>query len=158
MNTHTPNIFVVEDDKFFAQMIKETLGKHFFKNVQIFQSGEDCLDRIHETPDLVILDYGLGTMNGLDVLRQIKSINPNIQVIFLSAQEKMDVAINSLKYGAFDYLEKTDASLQRMVHQVRKILNLNKIMAENSRYATLSKGFFVTTAVLMAIIAHFYLR
>lgn len=122
-----PNIFIVEDDQFFAQMLKIVLGKNNYTNVQHFDSGEACLENLYTNPDLVILDYNLGTMNGIEVLRKIKGINPNIHVIFLSSQEKMNVAINSLKYGAFDYIEKNPHNVTSLLNLIQKIFRMDKI-------------------------------
>lgn len=122
-----PNIFIVEDDHFFAQMLKIVLGKNNYTNVQHFESGEACIDHLYTNPDLIILDYNLGSMNGIEVLRKIKSINPNIHVIFLSSQEKMNVAINSLKYGAFDYIEKEPHNVTTLLNLIQKIFKVDQI-------------------------------
>ncbi|MFT6761069.1 MAG: DNA-binding NtrC family response regulator [Psychroserpens sp.] len=142
MKNQGPSIFVVEDDKYFANMIKEFLGRNNYRNVQVYNNGEDCLKNLQQIPDVVILDHRLGEMSGLEVLRKIKSTNPNIHVIFLTAQRKMNVAINSLKYGAFDYLEKNEESLQRLLVLIRQIRLTNDIVIKNREFKTFQYYFF----------------
>jgi DNA-binding NtrC family response regulator len=142
MKNQGPSIFVVEDDKYFANMIKELLSRNNYRNVQVYNNGEDCLKNLKQIPDVVILDYRLGEMSGLEVLRKIKSTNPNIHVIFLTAQRKMNVAINSLKYGAFDYLEKNEESLQRLLVLIRQIRLTNDIVTKNREFKTFQYYFF----------------
>ena len=124
---NNPRIFIVEDDRFFASMLKLVLGKNSYTNVRHFDNGEDFLENIYQNPDLVILDYNLGTMNGLDVLKQIKSINPNIHVIFLSSQNEMNVAVSSLKYGAFDYIEKEPHNVNSLLTLINRICIVDQL-------------------------------
>ena len=109
-----PKIFIVEDDVFYANLLKKEIIKNRLGNVETYHTGEDFIDNLYKNPDVVLLDHNLGNMNGVDVLKKIKSISPKIQVIFLSAQEKMHVAITSLKFGAFDYVEKNNTALNRV--------------------------------------------
>jgi DNA-binding NtrC family response regulator len=60
--------------------------------------------------DVVTVDYVLPDMNGESVLRQIKDVNPDIEVIIISEQEKIDTAVELLRMGAYDYIVKTPIS------------------------------------------------
>lgn len=148
-------IFIVEDDKFYANLVRETLKKSSFENVIIFETGESFIDNLFRNPDVVILDYSLGNTNGLDLLKKIKSVNPDIQVIFLSGQEEMNVAINSLKYGAFDYLEKGEESLDRLVFILNRIVQHNKFTAESKSFKIFKKAVYFGLACITGVI--FYL-
>ncbi len=154
MKIQGPNIFIVEDDSYFAHMVKELLFKNNYRNVQVYTNGKDCLDNLQQTPDVVILDHRLGEMNGLEVLRKIKSTNPNIHVIFLTAQRKMSVAISSLKYGAFDYLEKNEHSLDRLLKLIRQIRQTNDIVVENREFKTFQNYAFAGIATLVMSIIY----
>jgi DNA-binding NtrC family response regulator len=151
MKQDLTSIFIVEDDKFYATLVKDFLAKKNYSNVEVFGSGEACLENMHRSPSVVILDHGLGRTSGLDVLKKIKSINPNIHVIFLSAQEKMGVAINALKYGAYDYLEKNGGNLERLIHLLQRIATYDTMAVENLEYRRFKKWFFVLLAA--AIVA-----
>jgi two-component system response regulator AtoC len=74
--------------------------------VKTFSLGKETLDSLADNPDLVLLDIMLPDINGNDVLRKIKSINPHLPVIMLSAQGNIEVALDSLKLGAYDYFPK----------------------------------------------------
>ena len=146
-------IFVVEDDNFFATMVKEFLSKNAFKDIAVFNSGEAALEQLHEGPEIVILDYQLGKISGLDVLRKIKSVNPNTQVIFLSGQEKMTVAIKALKYGAYDYLEKGAGNLERLKHLIERILKHNALANENLYFRKVRRLFLIVMFGLLCSVA-----
>lgn len=151
-----PKIFIVEDNVFYSELINSRLEEKNYTNVQLYHSGEDCIDNLYQNPDIVILDYDLGKMNGLDVLREIKSVNPNIHIVFLSGQENISVAVESLKYGAYDYVEKNNHSLGRIPGIIAQINKYNKVLLENEELKKAKKTFFVSF-VLLAI-AYIYLQ
>lgn len=141
-------IFIVEDGAFYANLLKNELIKNRLGEVEFFSSGESFMDNLFKMPDIVLLDHNLGSMQGVDILKKIKSINPNIQVIILSAQEKMGVAITSLKYGAYDYVEKNDFALNRVVRLIKRILKFNQLIEEQKHFKTAKIAF---TAAIAAI-------
>lgn len=151
-----PKIFIVEDNVFYSELINSRLEEKNYTNVQLYHSGEDCIDNLYQNPDIVILDYDLGKMNGLDVLREIKSVNPNIHIVFLSGQENISVAVESLKYGAYDYVEKNNHSLGRIPGIIAQINKYNKVLLENEELKKAKKTFLVSF-VLLAI-AYIYLQ
>lgn len=123
-------IYLVEDEKFFSNVAVQLLNEAGYKNIIQFYSGESCLRNLYKNPDVIILDHMLGDMDGLDMLREIKSVNPDIDVIFLSAQENMQVAISSLKYGAFDYVTKSPECFDKLKDSLHKLLELKKMVKE----------------------------
>ena len=60
----------------------------------------------NEPPDIVVLDYRLPRMDGLEVLRKIKEARPGIEVIMLTAHGSVESAVEAMKVGAYDYLNK----------------------------------------------------
>jgi len=130
--SNSPYIFIVEDNRFYANILAEELQAAKFNHVETYKSGEDCLGNLSKNPDIIILDYCLGKQNGLDVLKQIKLTHPNIQVIFLSAQEKLDVAIQALKFGAYDYVEKNDNAIKRVKAMIFRISSYNELLRETN--------------------------
>lgn len=149
-------IFIVEDNVFYSELVNNKLKEKGYTNIQLFHSGEDCVDNLYQNPSIIILDYDLGKMTGLDVLKEIKGINPNIQVVFLSGQENISVAVNSLKYGAYDYVEKNNHSIQRIPGIIHQINKFNNILKENDELKKTKKTFMVSF-VLLAI-AYIYLQ
>ena len=114
----TLKIFVVDDDQFMLNLIEHDLNERGFQHIETFLDGEDCINNLYQMPDVVILDYRMDNLNGLDVLKQIVSFNPDILVLFLTAQKQLQVAIDSLKYGAFDYIEKSNDAVDEIVSRI----------------------------------------
>ena len=99
------SVFVVEDEPMYCAMLERAIANEGYTNTTCFSSGEEVVKELYRMPDIVLLDHSLsGELSGLDVLRKIKSLNPDIHVIFISAQEKMNIALQALRYGAFDYV------------------------------------------------------
>ncbi len=117
-------VFVVEDNLMYNKIICEYLKKENYSNVKSFGSGKDCLKSIKngDYPDIVIQDYYLQDSTGIDVLTAVKKHRNNAEFIFLTANENVEVAVNSIKYGAYDYIIKNDEmALQKVVDKIGKI-------------------------------------
>lgn len=148
-NSNDCLIFVVEDNRVYNKLIVSYLKSNKFSNVMPFYSGEDTINNLYRNPDIIIQDFLLDGMNGIDVLKKAKDQNPNIEFIFLSGQDNIDVAINTMKYGAYDYIVKDQMALKKMVAKINKIQSVNKLVQTNKRYRT---GVVVFFAVLVAVI------
>lgn len=102
----TNTVLVVDDEQVLAGAMGDYLGRHGYA-VNIKWSGEEALKTIEaEPPDIVVLDYRLPRMDGLEVLRKIKDSRPEIEVIMLTAHGSVENAVEAMKLGAFDYLNK----------------------------------------------------
>lgn len=102
------NVLLVEDEKSIVTLIKYNLEKEGFK-VFCAETGEDALKFIKEkTPDVVILDWMLPDVSGIEVCRQIKKDKKlkNIPVLILTAKGEPDDKIKGLEVGADDYVTK----------------------------------------------------
>jgi DNA-binding NtrC family response regulator len=141
---------------FYASLLKKEIMKDKLGKVEHFSSGETFLENLFKMPDIVLLDYHLGSMDGVDILKQIKSINPNIQVILLSAQEKIKIAISSLKYGAYDYVEKNDTSFNRIKGSIKSITKFNEIIEEQKHLNNVKIVFsgLIASVIIIAIYMH----
>ncbi len=129
---HT-RIFIVEDDKFYAGVIRHALESRNFTDVQIYSSGEECLEHLDKNPEIILLDYRLGenAMDGLDVLKAVRKSGLDTQVVFLTAVDKLEVATNTIKSGAYDYVVKSEAAIERIRNIIRRITFENHIKKEN---------------------------
>lgn len=117
-------IYVVEDNKLYNKMVCEFLAKQNYTNVKSFESGKECINSVvnGERPNIVIQDYFMGDSTGIEVLRKVKKHSKNSEFIFLTANESVEVAVNSMKYGAYDYIIKDkDVALKRVVDKIQKI-------------------------------------
>src|SRR5574337_1851187 len=97
------SIFIVEDNQMYSLYIDTLLKEQFNFKVSTFPTGEDCLRDLYLTPDIIILDYMLGGIDGLQVLSVIKKQLPDTPVILLTGQKDMDTAIRLMKAGAYEY-------------------------------------------------------
>jgi len=122
----TPLIFITDDDFFFADVIATTLSVNHFNNKKIFTNGQSLLNNLYQMPKIVILDMVMPEVSGFDALKEIKSFDPDIFVIMLSGQKDVEMAIQTLKYGAFDYIIKNDDAFIKLTHSIKKIMALEK--------------------------------
>ena len=150
------NIFIVDDDEMQSSMLQDYLSKYSTFNVHVFNSGEDCLKNMELNPDVVFLDYnfdkaGKGAMNGVDILKEIKAVKPATEVVMFSGQDRIEVAVNTMKYGAFDYIVKSESAFHRAENVIFNIIKRLKLQGEASLYQKLTMTFGI--ALLFMIIA-----
>lgn len=138
------SIFLVEDDPQYASGLKYDLEAHTAHTITCFSSGEDCVENLTRMPDVVLLDYFLdGKMNGLDALKRIKKYDENIQVVLLSGQDKIEVAANALKLGAYDYVVKNQSAFIRIRSTISRLLRLKNLLKENGQFRQMWTVFFL---------------
>ncbi|MHC1733966.1 MAG: sigma-54-dependent transcriptional regulator [Bacteroidales bacterium] len=114
-------IFVVEDDEWYSRLLVHTLSLNVDYEVRSFRTAGEFLECLHESPDIVTLDYRLPDMNGIDLLKRIKEENNDIQVILISGQNDIDTAVSLLKLGVYDYIVKTNDIRERLLLTVQNI-------------------------------------
>ncbi len=99
-------IFIVDDEESILKLLSHWVKNEWKYNIKTFTSGNDFLDSLYEGPDLVLLDIMLPDISGIEILKRIKRNNKNLPVIMLSAQASIDVALESIRIGAYDYFPK----------------------------------------------------
>jgi len=117
-----PLIFVIDKNSGYRKTITDCLEALSFNNYVEFSNGEQCFTSKSPVPDIIILDYNLGenNWNGIEFMEEYSRVNKKTQYIFLSSNSKLDVAVESIRLGAFDYILKSNSGLSRMVQQVQK--------------------------------------
>lgn len=149
-------IYVVEDNKVYNKLLTEYLSKKGYSNVKYFFTGEDCVKSIQQgdKPDVVIQDYFLEEMNGLDVLKKVRKLNHESEFVFLTNNESMDVAVNTIKYGAYDYIIKDKITLDKVVDRIEKISSHKKLKRTNKQIKQLMIMFtiFIFLIILFAFL------
>jgi two-component system response regulator AtoC len=99
-------VLVVDDEKLIRWSLEKNLVKEGFE-VDVAVTGEEALEKIHSfSPDAVLLDNKLPGRHGLDILPDIKAYDPSIAVIFMTAYGTIETAVQAIKAGAFDYVNK----------------------------------------------------
>lgn len=134
MNLKEPLIFVVEDDPALNKLISSFVKSKIHCKVESFLAGEECLENLDKKPDIILQDYDLPGINGGQVLEKTKAVNPEIEFIFLSGQESIQVAVDILKKGAFDYILKDSYAKENAVHRIKKLLYVKKLEFNNKSY------------------------
>lgn len=132
-------LFLVDDDAVFLKLLEIEFLEHGDFEIETYATGELCLDNLKHTPDVIVLDYYLDgidktAMNGIDTLDKIKAINPDIPVIMLSSQDKIDVAIECMHHKAYDYVMKSETAFLRLQKNITNIFNFLKIEKQLNWY------------------------
>ncbi len=123
-------IFVIEDDPAYTKFLKYVLGLNPDYEVEYFTTGKECLANLYKNPVVITLDYSLPDMPGENVLNQIRSHDPNISVIIVSAQEKIHTAVELLKLGAYDYISKDHETKDRLFNSINNARNKTSLIKE----------------------------
>ena len=132
-------MFLVDDEPIQNEMLKDYLTELFGYKIKTYDSGEGAIKDIQLNPEIVVLDYHLNAHlpeahNGVEVLRMIKEAKPETKVIMLSGQDKIEVAVDSMKFGAYDYVIKGETAFSRMENIINNINELTNIKAANAAY------------------------
>ena len=98
-------IFIVDDDAPLRLLVKTLLEDRDYC-VRDFGDGKSFLQNLDEIPSLVLLDVMMPGLNGIETLKQIKAVHPEIPVIMLTSVDKIETAVEVIKLGAYDYLLK----------------------------------------------------
>ena len=132
-------LFLVDDDALFLKSLEIEFLEIANFDIETFATGELCVKNLSESPDVIVLDYLLDgvdstAMNGIETLDKIKAFNPDISVVMLSAQDKIDVAINCMHHRAFDYVVKSETAFIRLQKIITTIFRYKKMEKELNWY------------------------
>lgn len=127
-------LFLVDDDPLFLKSLEVEFLSNGYTDIETFSTGELCLSKLSNIPDLIILDYHLdgivkGSLNGIDTLDKIKETHPDIPVVLLSSQDRIEVAIKCMHHNAFDYVVKSETAFLRLQNAINTIFQ--KKLLEN---------------------------
>lgn len=140
MSTETKiKVFLVDDDALFLKSLEIEFMQSADFAVETYPTGELCIESLSHCPDVIILDYHLdgiieGAMNGIKTLKKIKALYPDIPVIMLSAQDKIEIAINCMHSKAFDYVIKSETAFVRLQKIITTIFSIKKMEKELNWY------------------------
>ncbi|MFK5857071.1 MAG: response regulator [Bacteroidota bacterium] len=133
-------IFIVDDEVIYLNILEQYIRNTGYDNITKFENGTDCLNSITDLPDVVFLDYYMDTLSGLDILRKIRQLNPNIFVVMISGQKDVKLAVDTMKKGAFDYIIKEDNVETKVKDIFQRILKMKKTKGK-SKLKSLRKIF-----------------
>jgi len=161
MATNKRYIFLVDDEPIQNEMLKDYMNERFVYETRTFDNGEDMLQNMHLNPEIVVLDYHLSAhkpeaKNGVEILKLLKDKHPETQVIMLSGQDKIDVAIDSMKYGAYDYVVKGETAFSRTENILNNIGELQKMKTINKGYKNTIIIMSIVLATIIALSLYLY--
>jgi DNA-binding NtrC family response regulator len=140
-------MFIVEDDPSFNKLLTAYFNSKNKWEVHSFLTGEESLNKLHLMPVVWLQDYDLPGMNGIHVMKKAKKELPGTGFIFLSGQGTIQVAVDSLKEGAFDYIVKDANSKENALNKVDQIMYIKKL--ENNR--KISKVSIIIVSIILLI-------
>ena len=139
MKNEKIKLFLVDDDAVFLKSLEIDFLQHADFEIETYSTGELCMQNLSHNPDVIILDFQLDgiektAMNGIQTLDKIKAFNPDIPVVMLSSQDKIDVAIDCMHHRAFDYVVKSETAFMRLQKIITTIFKYKKMEKELSWY------------------------
>ena len=127
------NILVVDDELDMLQLLKRSLEKDISCRIIVASSGEMALEHLKQKAiDLVLSDIKMAGISGMDLLQQIKSIHPHLTVIMMTAFGDIDMAVEAMKKGAYDFITKP-FDHDALVLRLEKALERSHLVKENIR-------------------------
>jgi DNA-binding NtrC family response regulator len=124
------SVLLVDDEKDFLEVLTKRLRKRKLRLVAA-NSGAEAIRAIQDTPiDVVVLDMRMPQMDGLETLREIKRINPVVEIIMLTGHADVEAAVEGMELGAFDYLIKP-VDIDELLYKLQDAFK-KKSMSERS--------------------------
>ena len=125
-------VLIIDDEKDICFLISEILKDEKY-NTSIALNSDEAISKFNEIkPDLVILDVWLSNskLDGIEILKKFKSINSNIPIIIISGHGTVDLAVKSIKNGAYDFLEKPFNS-DKLIILTKRAIESSSLLSEN---------------------------
>jgi len=143
-------VLVVDDYQPWQVFVAATLRN--VPELEIVGKVSDGLEAVQQAqilqPDLILLDIGLPTMNGIEAARQISEVSPKSKILFVSENRSPDIAEKALSTGAGGYVVKSDAASE-LLPAVKAVLEGRRFIS-----ASLAGHFLVTTALSTTLTTH----
>ena len=115
-------VFFVDDDKMILNLLEYTFKSRKGIDVKTFFSGEECLENLNLKPDLVVLDHlfpeDTGQMSGLDVIKKMREVDPDVSIIVLSSQQDESLIPEFINCGAKQYISKDDYFIDALIESI----------------------------------------
>jgi DNA-binding NtrC family response regulator len=135
------NILIVDDEKLIRWSMKQKLESWGYQVTEAQDLREAHGKFQQETPDLVTLDMKLPDGNGLDFLKQIKLTHPGTPVIMITAFGVVDIAVQALKMGAYDFIEKP-INFEKLENVIRNALETHRLKTQVAQTSKSNKNRF----------------
>jgi DNA-binding NtrC family response regulator len=151
-NSRNPLIFVVEDNIVYNDLIMGGLKVKKFTNLQSFKNPEECYKNLDRNPEIIVLNYAYTGFTGLDLMHKVHETKPDIDFIFISGQNNVDVAVKIMRQGAFDYIVKNEKAIDNLVSAINLAVSTEK---KKNLKSGLRKGiilFFIIVIIMIILV------
>jgi len=155
-------IFIVDDEPMHAQMMEDHLrAKYPQFEIHKYSTGEECNDNMDKKPTSIVLDYHLDAVNknarsGLQTLEHIKKNYDDVDVIMISGQDKIDVAVECMRAGAYDYVVKNETSFVRTEQAFERLFTHRNVLHELAHYKKINQILIYGMIGIIAVAALFW--
>jgi DNA-binding NtrC family response regulator len=123
-------ILIIDDEPSYLQLMKEFLNQEGYTNVLTEQNPLKVLPLLERTDiDLILLDIFMPEMNGLELLEKIYAVYPQIPVVVITAVHEVQIALNAIKLGAYEFITKPPDT-DRLLLTIRRALNTKLLESE----------------------------
>lgn len=155
MKRKLPHIAILEDDLFYAEYLKQGLKGMNYPIVTNFYTRQQLISNLKkDKPDLILLDHYLHDSLGLEVMDQIRILDEEAKIVYVSGQDSPTVALNALKKGALDYLEKDDKVFEHLKKIILKVRKDKKRIQLRKEMETKMKWLLGISLTLLALIIY----
>jgi DNA-binding NtrC family response regulator len=130
------DILVVDDEELMRELVATSLAR-LGHRVKAKRNAQEALECFQESRfDLVVSDYKMPGMTGLEMAEKLLALDPSVAVILMTAYGTIDTAVRAMKAGVHDFIEKdpdNGLKLERLEHTVTQVLQLSSLRSENRR-------------------------
>ena len=145
-----PRIHILDDDPTFAKILAANLGRAGEFRIEVFHDPETFLDEASSRlPDAVITDLVMPGMDGIDITRRLRRLDPRLPVFILTSYGEVESAVEALKAGANDYLTKP-VNVDELLTQLRRSLEDRPLKEEAATLHRQRKERFAVDSILGA--------
>jgi FixJ family two-component response regulator len=158
---HFKTIFVVDDEEVFQEAVRTHLSsKYKNANIHCYLSGEDCVKNMEDKPELIVLDYHLApgdssAMNGLQTLQALNANSSKAYVVILTGDDSVQVANDTKKHGAFDYIVKGETAFAKLDINCSHILKRIGDAKEIEDFKKFKIGFLIIIILFIVTLYYF---
>jgi two-component system response regulator AtoC len=129
-NIKSVNITIIEDDSWYANFLRHQISLNEDHNVQHFEDGTTALKTLKQAPDVITVDYSLPDIDGKELVSKLKQRFPETEIIMISGQNEVALALDVLRLGIHDYIIKDDNTKDRLWHALLQIGEKRKLTQE----------------------------
>lgn len=119
-------IFILDDDKFNLAWYTKFVSSLGGYEVHGFDDVADCMGRLNEKPDVLMLDQHLGSTSGLDVMQRIKNDREKVRIVFVSGQDDAHLSSKAIDAGAEAYIIKGPGDLEKIAQVLKSLKEIIK--------------------------------